>query len=140
MIESQFNGIYDFTVCLRNDDDLSTAKPIGKIGLYDGKEVGYILHPDYWGKGYATEALMAILHRYFADIVEVPPDTKPEGREIIVSGRAKADIDPRNDASLKILTRLGFVEVGRAEKTFKTHLGWCDSVYLELSRPEIVVT
>ncbi|PPQ71159.1 hypothetical protein CVT24_009840 [Panaeolus cyanescens] len=136
MIKSQFNGIYDFTVCLRDGAEPSHSRAIGKAGLYDGKEIGYILHPDYWGKGYAREALVAILDRYFADITEVPQDTQPKEGEIVVNGKVKADIDPRNAASIKLLTRLGFVEVGRAEKTFETHLGWCDSVYLELSKPE----
>ena len=46
-----------------------------------------------------------------------------------------ADVDPRNEGSIGILRRFGFVETGRAENTFETHLGWCDSVYLELKGP-----
>lgn len=48
--------------------------------------------------------------------------------------RVLADVDPRNGASIGILRRFGFEEVGREERTFETHLGWCDSVYLELRR------
>ena len=45
-----------------------------------------------------------------------------------------ADVDPRNENCIGILTKYGFVETGRREKTLKTHLGWCDSVDLELRR------
>lgn len=46
-----------------------------------------------------------------------------------------ADVDPRNEGSIGILRRFGFVETGREERTFETHLGWCDSVYLGLGGP-----
>lgn len=46
-----------------------------------------------------------------------------------------ADADPRNDASLRLLEKFGFVETGRESNTFDTHIGLCDSVYLRLDRP-----
>lgn len=49
--------------------------------------------------------------------------------------RVVADVDPRNAASVGVLRRFGFVETGRGVRTFETHLGWCDSVYLELKGP-----
>lgn len=49
--------------------------------------------------------------------------------------RVVADVDPRNSGSIGILRRFGFVETGREEGTFETHLGWCDSVYFELRSP-----
>lgn len=51
-------------------------------------------------------------------------------------GSLKADVDPRNTASLRLLEKSGFVETGRKENTYETHFGWCDSVYLGLERPE----
>src|SRR5690606_36306624 len=30
--------------------------------------VGYTFHPDYWGRGYATEATQALVHYLFADL------------------------------------------------------------------------
>ena len=41
-----------------------------------------------------------------------------------------AEVDPRNTASLRLLTRLGFVETGRAERTMQWRDEWCDSIYL----------
>ena len=45
-----------------------------------------------------------------------------------------ADVDPRNESCIGILTKFGFVETGRRERTLETHLGWCDSVYFELRK------
>ena len=88
---------------------------IGKAGFYRFPEVGFIFHPDHWGKGFAREALSAVLDRELA--------SRPE---------AIADVDPRNDACLKLLMRLGFVETGRESKTWLVGEEWCDSVYLSL--------
>jgi RimJ/RimL family protein N-acetyltransferase len=43
-------------------------------------------------------------------------------------------VDPRNTPSIRLLTRHGFVETGRASGTWNTHIGACDSVYLRLVR------
>ncbi len=44
----------------------------------------------------------------------------------------KADVDPRNVLSLRLLRKLGFVETGLAERTLLIGDEWVDSVYLEL--------
>lgn len=94
---------------------------IGKAGFYQLPEIGFILHPDYWGRGLAREALHAVVASVFANY-PIP--------EIV------ADVDPRNAGSLAVLTRLGFVETGRAEQTFLVGDTWCDSIYLALGRPQ----
>lgn len=90
---------------------------IGKAGLWRFPDIGFIFHPDFWGRGFAQEALTLVLDRAFA-----------------VHGLPKvdADVDPRNAGSLKLLERLGFRETGRAERTWHVGDQWCDSVYLEL--------
>lgn len=93
---------------------------IGKAGCYRLPEIGYIIHPDRWGHGLASEALGAVIPRLFA-------------RHPIA--RIAADIDPRNIASIRLLTRLGFRECGRATRTWHIGEEWCDSVYYELPRP-----
>jgi RimJ/RimL family protein N-acetyltransferase len=57
-----------------------------------GGEVGYVLHPDHAGHGYATEAAAAMLRLGFEGL----------GLHRIV-----ARIDARNDASAAVLRRLG---------------------------------
>ena len=96
------------------------GRAIGKAGCWKLPEIGYILHPDYWGRGLAREALASIIQYIFA--------THPI--EQIV-----ADVDPRNQGSLNLLARLGFVETGRAANTWKVGDEWSDSVYLALRRP-----
>ncbi len=97
------------------------GRAIGKAGLYRFPEVGFILHPEAWGQGYAREALEPILDRAFA-VHRLP--------------HVAADVDPRNEASLRLLGKLGFKEVGRADNTWNIGGVWCDSVYLSLERPQ----
>ena len=92
---------------------------IGKAGLWHGNEIGFLFSPSVWGKGYAREALAAVIDRGFT-----------------VHGHSeiRAEADPRNERCLRLLARLGFRETGRAERTW--HIGdeWSDSVYLSLAR------
>jgi ribosomal-protein-alanine N-acetyltransferase len=43
------------------------AKPrmIGVIGIVREQEIGYKVHPDFWGKGYMTEALRMFIDVYW---------------------------------------------------------------------------
>jgi RimJ/RimL family protein N-acetyltransferase len=93
---------------------------VGKAGLWRFPEIGFIFHPDHWGRGFAREALSLVLDRAFG-VHGLP--------------KVNADVDPRNTASLKLLQGLGFRETGRAERTWHVGDQWCDSVYLELEAP-----
>jgi RimJ/RimL family protein N-acetyltransferase len=93
---------------------------IGKAGFWRVPEIGYILHPDHWGRGFATEALTAVIARVF---------------EKFPIAAVTADVDPRNTASLRLLGRLGFTESHRARRTWLVGDQWCDSVYLGRLRP-----
>jgi RimJ/RimL family protein N-acetyltransferase len=95
------------------------GRVIGKAGFWRLPEIGYILHPDYWGQGLAHEALSAVIPHVFATF-PVPA--------------LEADVDPRNEASLRLLAKLGFVETRRASRTWLVGEEWCDSVYLSLAR------
>lgn len=93
------------------------GRVVGKAGFWRDPELGYILHPDVWGRGYAREALTALLDRAFS-MRRLP--------------RAVADVDPENTASIRLLERLGFHETGRAERTFCIGGVWHDSVFFGL--------
>jgi [ribosomal protein S5]-alanine N-acetyltransferase len=95
------------------------GRVIGKAGAWDIPEIGFLLHPDHWGKGLAFEAMSAVIPYLFSTW---PVET------------LTADVDPRNAASLRLLARLGFSETGRAERTMQWGDEWCDSVYLSLPR------
>jgi [ribosomal protein S5]-alanine N-acetyltransferase len=92
---------------------------IGKAGLWNRNEIGFLFSPASWGKGFAREALQAVIDRAFREC----------GHEEI-----RAEADPRNERCLRLLARLGFRETGRAQRTF--HIGgeWSDSVYLSLPK------
>ncbi len=75
---------------------------IGVIGLEimaqcRRAEVGYAMAPHAWGKAYMGEALRALLNYGFTELK---------------LNRVWADVDPRNEASVKILERLGFAKEG----------------------------
>jgi len=97
------------------------GRVIGKAGFYRLPEIGFILHPDFWGRGLAREALEAVIARVFSSS---PVEA------------LTADVDPRNAASLALLKGLGFVETGRAKGTWQLGDELCDSVYLALRRPK----
>ena len=94
---------------------------IGKAGFYELPEVGYILHPDVWGQGLASEAVGAAIDHVFAT------------RDFAA---LTADVDPENAASIRLLERLGFVRTGFAERTWNIGGAWKDSFYYALSRED----
>ena len=93
---------------------------VGKVGFYRLPEIGFVLRRDLWGRGLMTEAASAAIAHVWAtrDVDEM-----------------RADADPRNAASRALLTKLGFVETGFAERTFEIAGEWVDSVYYALPRP-----
>jgi RimJ/RimL family protein N-acetyltransferase len=69
-------------------------------------EVGWHLHPDSWGHGYATEAARAVIERAFdAGLPEV-----------------YAVVRPGNEASLAVCRRLGMQPLGRFRRWYDVEL------------------
>ena len=102
-----------------SDDFIVTVggKQIGKLGAWKLPEVGFLIDPDAWGNGYASEGLAAFMAR----------------RRALGSTKLTADVDPRNLASLRLLERHGFTETHREARTFQIGDEWCDSVYLAVT-------
>ncbi|WP_203909246.1 GNAT family N-acetyltransferase [Rhizocola hellebori] len=67
-------------------------------------EIGWHLHPDAWGHGYATEAAQTVLHDAF-------------GRGL---GKVLAVTHPDNHASQAVCRRLGMTALGRTTKYYDT--------------------
>jgi ribosomal-protein-alanine N-acetyltransferase len=97
------------------------GRVVGNIGIWNTPEFGFILHPDFWRQGIGYGAASAYIDHAFA--------TQP-------IDAITADVDPRNQASLGLLTKLGFVETSRAENTFLIGGVWYHSIYLALARAD----
>jgi RimJ/RimL family protein N-acetyltransferase len=109
MVEAPRDLSDDFIVTL--DGEL-----IGKFGAWRLPEFGFLIDPAQWGKGYASEAMRGfIAHR-----------RRVGGTELT------ADVDPRNVQSIRLLTRHGFLETGRATGTWQVGDELCDSIYYRL--------
>lgn len=85
------------------DGPVAAARPVvgfaGFLPVYEPPvlELLYGLHPDHVGLGLATEAARAVIEVYLSESPEV----------------VRASIDEPNQASARVLARLGFVEVRR---------------------------
>jgi RimJ/RimL family protein N-acetyltransferase len=76
-------------------------------------ELGYMLHPDHQGHGYATEASTALLRLGF---------------EEFKLHRIIARADARNTASVGVMRRLGMRQEGLFRESEFVKNEWCDEV------------
>ncbi len=81
--------------------ELAADEFIGCCGLRPYKEkeyeTGIHLLPEFWGKGYATEAVTAVIHYAFTAL----------GAEKLFAGH-----NPKNTASRQMLKKVGFEYIG----------------------------
>jgi RimJ/RimL family protein N-acetyltransferase len=80
-----------------------------------GAEIGWTLHPDFQGKGFATEGASALLDLAFS---------------VLGLHRVRAELDPRNDGSIGVCRRLGMREEARHLRDFHDERipgGWGDT-------------
>lgn len=102
---------------------------VGAVTLYDihrtqGRAaVGYALASPWWGRGFAREALSCVLAHAFDDL----------GLR-----RVEADIDPRNDASCRLVERLGFMREGLLRERWHVADELCDTALYGLLAREFV--
>ena len=75
-------------------------------------EIAYVLHPEYWGRGLATEVAQFLLRFGF--------------REMHLH-RIFATCDPRNLASARVLKKIGMLYEGRMREVMLIRDGWRDS-------------
>ncbi|APB71540.1 N-acetyltransferase [Paenibacillus polymyxa] len=86
---------YELAVCLKNNGIL-----IGGMGIHvkdTNAELGYVLNPDYQGKGYAAEAARALLDFGFSTLA---------------IHRIYATCRPENTASEKVMQQIGMQREG----------------------------
>lgn len=86
-------------ICFKDD----AARPVGAVGVFwasqanRAMELGYWIGEPFWGRGLVAEACAAVLDHAFRTFAPV---------------RVQARVIAGNDASARVLTKLGFVSEG----------------------------
>jgi [ribosomal protein S5]-alanine N-acetyltransferase len=116
--------IFPWVIAERSSDRLIGAMTLFSLHADQLRaEIGYSLSPDYQGRGLATEALRAGLAHAFDDLGLV---------------RVEADIDPRNEASWRLLERIGFQREGLLRKRWRVNGEVCDTAFYGLLAEEFI--
>ncbi|KAJ5183692.1 hypothetical protein N7492_001308 [Penicillium capsulatum] len=92
-----------FTYAVIRADD-PTHKVVGTVGinaLIPAPSIGYGLHPDLWGSGYASEAVAAVVGAWWKLPRVESVSAEPE--------KLFAACDKRNLRSMRVLQKCGFV-------------------------------
>lgn len=85
-------------LALRDSNLVIGTATLFNLNLDNGRaEIGYAMGRAHWGKGYMNEALSGLVRHAF---------------EVMNLRRLEADVDPRNNASIRTLERLGFQREG----------------------------
>lgn len=104
-----------------------TAALVGDVGLHflpphnQQAEIGYMILEAHQGKGYATEAIRAVLDFLFSTYRK---------------HRVTAAVDPENTASIRLLRRIGMRLEAHHLKSFWMDGRWTDDMIFALLREE----
>lgn len=90
--------LWKWGIALRDNDRFIGTATLFNLNLSNGRaEIGYALGRAHWGKGYMNEALTGLVIHAF---------------DTLNLRRLEADVDPRNQNSIRTLERLGFQREG----------------------------
>ena len=107
--------------------DAATDGVIGTCTLthlsitHERAEIGFALRQARWGQGLGSEAVTAALDFGF---------------QVLGLHRIEADVDPRNERSLRLLDRLGFRREGHLRERYYMNGERQDAVMMAMLRPE----
>ena len=105
----------------------SNSKLIGTICYWNIQkehfraEVGYVLHPDYWGKGIMQEALLKVINYGF---------------KVMNLHSIEANVNPGNAASIKLLEKNKFVREAYFKENYFYNGKFLDTVIYSLLNTE----
>jgi len=105
--------IYTFAIEQKRDNTF-----VGLFGLklsqpkFRKAEVWYKIHPDFWKKGFATEALKCVLNFSF---------------QSLKLHRITAGCAVENLGSIKVLEKVGMIREGRGRQVLPLASGWSDN-------------
>jgi len=114
--------LFQWGIATRDGDRLIGTTTLCGIDRNNGRaEIGFILRASCHGRGYAREAVAAVVEHAFRAI-----DLR----------RIEADVDPRNDASIRLLEALGFRREGLLRERWCVDGKIADTLFLGLLRKE----
>ncbi|NQX39230.1 GNAT family N-acetyltransferase [Pedobacter steynii] len=108
---------------------LTDQTPVGLIGLsncsdkFKNAELWFKLAPEYWGKGYTTEAALALLEFGF--------------RQLLLH-RIEAGVATENAASIRVLEKIGMKREGLRRKILPIRGEWKDNYHYALLEEEFL--
>jgi RimJ/RimL family protein N-acetyltransferase len=121
LAECRGEGEYAFAILRKGEDGL-----IGVVGLTVGDggesaEIGYWVGRDYWGNGYATEAVRRVLLYGFG---------------VLGLSQVDASVFPGNGASIRVLANTGFAKAHTASRAAPARGGEREVIVYTLTRGE----
>lgn len=115
-------SLYQWGVARSDDQKLIGTCTLAQVDAQNRRaEIGFALRRDQWGQGYMTEAVQTLLRFAF---------------EQLNLHRIEADVDPRNDASIRLLSRLGFQREGYLRERWLVGEEVNDTVFYGLLKRE----
>ena len=116
------NTMLKWGLALRESNKVIGTTTLFNLSLSNGRaELGYAMGHAHWGKGYMNEALRALVAYAFEDLH---------------LRRLEADVDPRNNASIRTLERLGFQREGFLRERWHVEGEIQDALFYGLLRRE----
>jgi ribosomal-protein-alanine N-acetyltransferase len=110
---SEQDQSYIFGVYLTQSDLLIGRIAITSVsrGVFQNAYLGYFIDQAHNGRGYATAAVMLVVHKAF---------------EELNLHRLQAGVMPRNERSIRVLEKAGFRREGLAQRYLKINGQWED--------------
>ncbi|WP_088006430.1 GNAT family N-acetyltransferase [Indiicoccus explosivorum] len=103
---------FAFAVTTRSEKMIGAGELNIRSFSHHTAEIGYVIHPDYWGQGLATEVGELLLGFGF---------------KRMNMHRVYATCDVRNTGSRKVLERIGMTQEGKLRDHLLLRDGWRDS-------------
>ena len=115
-------SLYQWGVARHSDKTIIGTCTLAHVDAQNRRaEIGFVLRRDQWGQGYMSEATHRLLRFAF---------------EELQLHRLEADVDPRNEASIRLLERLGFQREGYLRERWFVGQEVSDTVFYGLLRSE----
>ncbi|WP_456274728.1 GNAT family N-acetyltransferase [Bacillus sp. AK031] len=113
---------YVYAIILKETDEMIGAGEINVRDFFNKSgDIAYIINPNYWGKGLATDVAKILIRFGFEDLN---------------LHRIFAYCNPENLGSLKVLEKAGLTQEGRLRENLLMKDGWRDSFIYSILESE----